>query len=216
MKGIRLTGTPLYLDMQATTPIDPRVLDSMLPYMVDKYGNPHSRTHAYGWETEDSVEVARKEVRLLLLAFNTCDTAHRLLLRTATQKFPLCATSLKRDGLVLKVYIFSLLASSLSNLSKQGGSTRVSRGSITIFAQEYAVPYGAYWVYLTAVLSSPLRSSSKCKSPVVILKFSLRLEAIVFSLHRGIYSVGPNLTLAASKAYFSYAKTCTGCQSDWS
>ena len=62
MKGIRLTGTPLYLDMQATTPIDPRVLDAMLPYMIDKYGNPHSRTHAYGWETEDSVEIARRQV----------------------------------------------------------------------------------------------------------------------------------------------------------
>lgn len=66
MKGIRLTGTPLYLDMQATTPMDPRVLDAMLPYMVDKYGNPHSRTHAYGWETEDSVELARKQVLLHL------------------------------------------------------------------------------------------------------------------------------------------------------
>ena len=63
MKGIRLTGTPLYLDMQATTPLDPRVLDAMLPYMVDKYGNPHSRTHAYGWESEDSVEIARKQAR---------------------------------------------------------------------------------------------------------------------------------------------------------
>lgn len=62
MKGIRLSGTPLYLDMQATTPMDPRVLDAMLPYMVDKYGNPHSRTHAFGWETEDSIEVARKQV----------------------------------------------------------------------------------------------------------------------------------------------------------
>lgn len=63
MKGIRLTGAPLYLDMQATTPLDPRVLDAMLPYMVDKYGNPHSRTHAYGWETEDAVEIARKQAR---------------------------------------------------------------------------------------------------------------------------------------------------------
>jgi hypothetical protein len=42
--------------------MDPRVLDAMLPYMVDKYGNPHSRTHAYGWESEDSVEIARKQV----------------------------------------------------------------------------------------------------------------------------------------------------------
>lgn len=53
---------PLYLDAQATTPLDPRVLDAMLPYMVSFYGNPHSRTHAYGWETETAVEKARKQV----------------------------------------------------------------------------------------------------------------------------------------------------------
>ena len=62
MKGIRLSGAPLYLDMQATTPLDPRVLDSMLPYLTEQYGNPHSRTHMYGWETEDAVEAARKQV----------------------------------------------------------------------------------------------------------------------------------------------------------
>ncbi|KAK9804067.1 hypothetical protein WJX73_001464 [Symbiochloris irregularis] len=65
-KGIKLTGTPLYLDMQATTPIDPRVLDSMLPFMTEQYGNPHSRTHFYGWESEDAVEVARKQVADLI------------------------------------------------------------------------------------------------------------------------------------------------------
>ena len=64
MKGIRLSGAPLYLDMQATTPLDPRVLDAMLPYMTELYGNPHSRTHMYGWESEDAVETARKQVRI--------------------------------------------------------------------------------------------------------------------------------------------------------
>ena len=49
--------------------MDPRVLDAMLPYMVDKYGNPHSRTHAYGWESEDSVEIARKQVCMLKSLF---------------------------------------------------------------------------------------------------------------------------------------------------
>lgn len=71
-KGIKLTGTPLYLDMQATTPIDPRVLDSMLPFMTEQYGNPHSRTHFYGWESEDAVEVARKQVRALAVPSSTC------------------------------------------------------------------------------------------------------------------------------------------------
>jgi cysteine desulfurase len=42
MKGIQLRGAPLYLDMQATTPMDPRVLDAMLPYMVDQVGSPSS------------------------------------------------------------------------------------------------------------------------------------------------------------------------------
>jgi len=46
--------------MQATSPLDPRVLDTMMPYMMDLYGNPHSRTHTYGWETEKAVDKARE------------------------------------------------------------------------------------------------------------------------------------------------------------
>ncbi|PNS16664.1 Cysteine desulfurase, mitochondrial [Sphaceloma murrayae] len=57
---------PIYLDMQATTPTDPRVLDAMLPFMTGQYGNPHSRTHAYGWETDKAVEEARKHVADLI------------------------------------------------------------------------------------------------------------------------------------------------------
>ncbi|EFW99329.1 tRNA splicing protein [Grosmannia clavigera kw1407] len=57
---------PIYLDMQATTPVDPRVLDAMLPYYVGSYGNPHSRTHAYGWESEKAVEEAREHVAALI------------------------------------------------------------------------------------------------------------------------------------------------------
>jgi cysteine desulfurase len=50
----------MFINLQATTPVDPRVLDAMLPYLTDQYGNPHSRTHAYGWEAEQAVEDARK------------------------------------------------------------------------------------------------------------------------------------------------------------
>ncbi|GAA5842190.1 hypothetical protein JCM11251_000122 [Rhodosporidiobolus azoricus] len=59
-------GRPIYLDAQATTPTDPRVLDAMLPYMTNQYGNPHSKTHAYGWETEEAVEESRKHVADLI------------------------------------------------------------------------------------------------------------------------------------------------------
>lgn len=53
---------PIYLDMQATTPTDPRVLDTMLKFYTGLYGNPHSNTHAYGWETNKEVENARVNV----------------------------------------------------------------------------------------------------------------------------------------------------------
>ncbi|XP_038208479.1 cysteine desulfurase, mitochondrial [Zerene cesonia] len=59
-------GRPLYFDAQATTPMDPRVLDAMLPYLVSHHGNPHSRTHAYGWESEAAVEKAREQVANLI------------------------------------------------------------------------------------------------------------------------------------------------------
>lgn len=57
---------PIYLDMQATTPVDPRVLDAMLPFYTGLYGNPHSRTHAYGWEVDKAVETAREQVAKLI------------------------------------------------------------------------------------------------------------------------------------------------------
>ena len=57
---------PIYLDMQATTPVDPRVLDAMIPFYVGVYGNPHSRTHAYGWESEKAVEEAREHIAKLI------------------------------------------------------------------------------------------------------------------------------------------------------
>lgn len=57
---------PIYLDMQATTPLDPRVLDAMLPFYSGLYGNPHSRTHAYGWETDSAIEQAREHIASLI------------------------------------------------------------------------------------------------------------------------------------------------------
>jgi len=57
---------PIYLDAQSTTPVDPRVLDAMMPFLTNQYGNPHSRTHAYGWESEAAVEVAREHVGALI------------------------------------------------------------------------------------------------------------------------------------------------------
>ncbi|KAF5769602.1 putative sulfurtransferase [Helianthus annuus] len=68
MKGVKISGRPLYLDMQTTSPVDPRVLDAMLPYFVSQYGNLHSRTHLYGWESDEAVEAARAQVASLINA----------------------------------------------------------------------------------------------------------------------------------------------------
>lgn len=68
MKGVRISGRPLYLDMQATTPVDPRVLDAMLPFYTSRFGNPHSRTHLYGWESDIAVESARASIADLVSA----------------------------------------------------------------------------------------------------------------------------------------------------
>ncbi len=55
-----------YLDYQATTPIDYRVLDAMMPYLTEHYGNPHSKTHQYGWTSSEAIERARKQVADLI------------------------------------------------------------------------------------------------------------------------------------------------------
>jgi cysteine desulfurase len=66
IRGKFREGRAAYLDHSATTPLDPRVLDAMAPYMIGSFGNPHSRTHAFGWEAEKVVEKAREQVANLI------------------------------------------------------------------------------------------------------------------------------------------------------
>jgi cysteine desulfurase len=58
----------VYLDYHATTPVDPRVLEAMLPFFTERFGNPHSKQHAWGWDARDAVEAARGQVADLINA----------------------------------------------------------------------------------------------------------------------------------------------------
>ncbi|CAG0993793.1 cysteine desulfurase [Methylophilaceae bacterium] len=60
--------TPIYLDYSATTPVDPRVAEKMIPYLTEHFGNPASRSHVFGWTAEKAVENAREEVARLVNA----------------------------------------------------------------------------------------------------------------------------------------------------
>lgn len=63
-----MTKTPVYMDYHATTPVDPRVVDAMMPFFTERFGNPASRQHHYGWAAEEAVDSARKTIAHILNA----------------------------------------------------------------------------------------------------------------------------------------------------
>ncbi len=76
---------PIYMDYSATTPVDPRVAAKMIPFLTEHFGNPASRSHAYGWETEKAVDEARDEVAALV----NCDAKEIVWTSGATESINL-------------------------------------------------------------------------------------------------------------------------------
>ncbi len=80
-----MSSRPVYLDYSATTPVDPRVVEKMVPWLYEHFGNPASRSHAYGWEAEEAVEQARSEVAQLV----NCDPRELVWTSGATESINL-------------------------------------------------------------------------------------------------------------------------------
>ena len=76
---------PIYLDYSATTPVDPRVVDAMIPWLRDNFGNPASRSHSFGWAAEKAVDQAREQVAALV----NCDPRELIWTSGATESINL-------------------------------------------------------------------------------------------------------------------------------
>jgi len=83
---------PIYFDYSATTPVDPRVVDKMIPFLRDAFGNPASRSHAYGWHAEEAVEQAREDVGALV----GCDAKELVWTSGATESINLAVKGAAR------------------------------------------------------------------------------------------------------------------------
>lgn len=118
---------PIYLDYQATTPVDPRVLDEMLPYFSERFGNAASRNHPFGWQAEDAVEKARAEIADLIgaspkeLVFTSGSTeAINLALKGAVEMYGDAEGKIKGKHIITSLVEHKAILDVCKHLEKNG------------------------------------------------------------------------------------------------
>ncbi len=119
---------PIYLDHAATTPCDPRVVEAMLPYFTEKYGNPGSRNHSFGWDAEEGVDQARAQCAALIgadekeIVFTSGSTeSNNLALRGAAQMYEKApAGSANRGHIISAIHEHKAVLDPCKRLQKEG------------------------------------------------------------------------------------------------
>lgn len=120
---------PIYMDHAATTPCDPRVVEAMLPYFTEKFGNPGSRNHSFGWEAEAGVDTAREQVATLLganekeIVFTSGSTeSNNLAIRGAAIMYEKAAagSGLPRGHIVTALHEHKAVLDPCKRLQKEG------------------------------------------------------------------------------------------------
>jgi len=123
-----MVKTPIYLDHAATTPCDPRVVEAMLPYFTQIYGNPGSRNHRFGWEAEEGVDKAREQCAALIgadpkeIVFTSGSTeANNLAIRGAAEMYEKApAGSPKRGHIIAAAHEHKAVLDPCKRLQKEG------------------------------------------------------------------------------------------------
>src|SRR3989337_3510451 len=114
--------TPIYMDNHATTPVAPRVLEAMLPYFTEKFGNAAGRNHAFGWAAEEGVETARGRIAALI----HCDPKELVFTSGATESNNLALKGVaemyreKGDHLITVTTEHRAVLDTAKRLEKQG------------------------------------------------------------------------------------------------
>ena len=135
--------TPVYLDYAATTPVDKRVAEKMIPYLTETFGNPASNSHAFGWEAEEAVEKARADIAALINA----DPKEIIFTSGATESDNLAIKGAANFYKTKGKHLIILALATTAGYGIAGITLQLANGSFDIAAwKPFALLVGSIWL----------------------------------------------------------------------